>query len=83
VIGAGTESEGQKAGDLAYMLAHFEWVVGSRDESFYMLNPDGNNGPELSIFFVRIWKYAATLCFHILDFCVAEISVYNIVLAPL
>jgi hypothetical protein len=24
VIGAGTESEGQKAGDLAYMLAHFE-----------------------------------------------------------
>lgn len=42
-------------GDLAYMRAHFDRVVGSKDsESFYMLNPDGNNGPELSIFFIRI-----------------------------
>uniref|UniRef100_A0A0A8XX32 Uncharacterized protein n=1 Tax=Arundo donax TaxID=35708 RepID=A0A0A8XX32_ARUDO len=47
--------KGQEAGDLAYMRAHFDRVVGSRDsESFYMLNPDGNNGPELSIFFIRI-----------------------------
>lgn len=47
--------EGQDAGDLAYMRAHFDRVVGSRDsESFYMLNPDGNHGPELSIFFIRI-----------------------------
>nr|CAD1829568.1 unnamed protein product [Ananas comosus var. bracteatus] len=42
-------------GDLAYMRAHFDHVVGSRDsESFYMLNPDGTTGPELSIFFIRI-----------------------------
>ncbi|RZC49239.1 hypothetical protein C5167_017674 [Papaver somniferum] len=42
-------------GELAYMRAHFERVVGSKDsETLYMLSPDGNNGPELSIFFVRI-----------------------------
>ncbi|CAN6484665.1 unnamed protein product [Victoria cruziana] len=41
--------------ELAYMRAYFERVVGSRDsEAFYMLNPDGSNGPELSIFMVRI-----------------------------
>ncbi|XP_051151311.1 protein MIZU-KUSSEI 1-like [Andrographis paniculata] len=42
-------------GELLYMRARFERVVGSRDsEAFYMLNPDGNGGPELSIFFLRI-----------------------------
>lgn len=42
-------------GELAYMRAYFERVVGSRDsETFYMLSPEGNNGPELSIFFVRV-----------------------------
>ncbi|KAL6288878.1 hypothetical protein ACE6H2_006388 [Prunus campanulata] len=42
-------------GDLMYMRAQFERVVGSRDsETYYMMNPDGNNGPELSVFFVRI-----------------------------
>ncbi|XP_020598045.1 protein MIZU-KUSSEI 1-like [Phalaenopsis equestris] len=42
-------------GELTYMRAYFDRVVGSRDsETFYMLNPDGNSGPELSIFFVRI-----------------------------
>ncbi|KAI3919947.1 hypothetical protein MKW98_001203 [Papaver atlanticum] len=42
-------------GELAYVRAHFERVVGSKDsETLYMLSPDGNNGPELSIFFVRI-----------------------------
>lgn len=42
-------------GEMAYLRAHFERVVGSRDsETLYMLSPDGNNGPELSIFFVRI-----------------------------
>ncbi|KAF8403667.1 hypothetical protein HHK36_011771 [Tetracentron sinense] len=42
-------------GELTYMRAHFERVVGSRDsETYYMMNPDGNSGPELSIFFVRI-----------------------------
>ncbi|KAL0916277.1 hypothetical protein M5K25_013773 [Dendrobium thyrsiflorum] len=42
-------------GELAYMRAHFDRVVGSKDsETFYMLNPETNSGPELSIFFVRI-----------------------------
>ncbi|CAB4286621.1 unnamed protein product [Prunus armeniaca] len=43
----GSSSEGE----LLYMRARFERVVGSRDsEAFYMLNPEGNGGPELSIF---------------------------------
>ncbi|KAL8154402.1 hypothetical protein V2J09_012162 [Rumex salicifolius] len=42
-------------GELTYMRAYFEKVVGSRDsETYYMVNPDGNTGPELSIFFVRV-----------------------------
>ncbi|XP_061366789.1 protein MIZU-KUSSEI 1-like [Gastrolobium bilobum] len=43
-------------GELSYMRAHFERVVGSRDsETYYMMMPhDGNNGPELSVFFVRV-----------------------------
>lgn len=40
---------------LTYMRAHFERVTGSKDsETFYMMNPDANNGAELSIFMVRI-----------------------------
>ncbi|CAM6108779.1 unnamed protein product [Calypogeia fissa] len=42
-------------GELMYMRARFERVIGSRDsEAFYMMNPDGNGGPELSIFLLRI-----------------------------
>lgn len=42
-------------GELMYMRARFERVVGSRDsEAFYMMNPDGCGGPELSIFLLRI-----------------------------
>ncbi|XP_052191401.1 protein MIZU-KUSSEI 1-like [Diospyros lotus] len=42
-------------GELAYMRAHFQHVVGSKDsETLYMLSPDSNSAPELSIFFVRI-----------------------------
>ncbi|PIN00963.1 hypothetical protein CDL12_26536 [Handroanthus impetiginosus] len=42
-------------GELLYMRARFERVVGNRDsEAFYMLNPDGNGGPEFSIFLLRI-----------------------------
>lgn len=42
-------------GELAYMRAYFEHVVGSKDsETLYMLSPEGNCGPELTIFFVRI-----------------------------
>ncbi|CAN1256238.1 Protein MIZU-KUSSEI 1 [Linum perenne] len=42
-------------GELMYMRAKFERVVGSRDsEAFYMMNPDGNGGPELSLFLLRL-----------------------------
>lgn len=42
-------------GELTYMRAHFDRVIGSRDsETFYMTNPEGNGGPELTIFFVRV-----------------------------
>ncbi|KAL2326328.1 hypothetical protein Fmac_025386 [Flemingia macrophylla] len=43
-------------GELSYMRAHFERVVGSKDsETYYMMMPDGNNnGPDLSVFFVRV-----------------------------
>ncbi|CAM8900959.1 unnamed protein product [Rhodiola kirilowii] len=54
VLPGSTEADGPD-GELAYMRAYFERVVGSRDsETFYMLSPEGNNGPELSIFFVRV-----------------------------
>ncbi|CAN6874395.1 unnamed protein product [Brassica oleracea] len=57
-MGAGVlpvNSGGGGEGDLTYMRAHFERVIGSRDsETYYMMNPDGNSGPELSIFFVRV-----------------------------
>ncbi|KFK37008.1 hypothetical protein AALP_AA4G200300 [Arabis alpina] len=50
VYGGGTE-----LGELLYMRGRFERVVGSRDsEAFYMMNPDKNGGPELSIFLLRI-----------------------------
>ncbi|GAU37274.1 hypothetical protein TSUD_319280 [Trifolium subterraneum] len=43
-------------GELAYMRASFEHVIGSKDsETLYMLSPEGSdNGPELTVFFVRI-----------------------------
>ena len=42
-------------GELTYMRTHFQRVIGSKDsETYYMMNPDSNTGPELSIFFVRI-----------------------------
>ncbi|WCJ33438.1 hypothetical protein M5689_014800 [Euphorbia peplus] len=61
-VGAGVipvVEDGRKSvtseGELLYMRAKFERVVGSRDsEAFYMMNPDGNGGPELSIFLLRI-----------------------------
>ncbi|TKY73904.1 MIZU-KUSSEI 1 [Spatholobus suberectus] len=45
-----------EGGELAYMRAPFEHVVGSRDsETLYMLSPDlANTGPDLTIFFVRV-----------------------------
>ncbi|KAG6398965.1 hypothetical protein SASPL_140437 [Salvia splendens] len=42
-------------GEMMYMRAKFERVVGSKDsEAFYMMNPDGNGGPELSIYLLRV-----------------------------
>ncbi|XP_010268712.1 PREDICTED: protein MIZU-KUSSEI 1-like [Nelumbo nucifera] len=59
-MGAGVlpcPSEKESAdGELTYMRARFERVVGSKDsEALYMINPGGcTDGPELSIFFVRV-----------------------------
>ncbi|KAJ0433532.1 putative protein MIZU-KUSSEI 1-like, plant [Helianthus annuus] len=42
-------------GELMYMRARFERIVGSKDsEAFYMMNPDSNGGPELSIYLIRV-----------------------------
>ncbi|KAJ4892113.1 Protein MIZU-KUSSEI 1 [Raphanus sativus] len=50
VSGGGTE-----LGELLYMRGTFERAVGSRDsEAFYLMNPDENEGPELSIFLLRL-----------------------------
>ncbi|KAK7310872.1 hypothetical protein RJT34_08644 [Clitoria ternatea] len=47
-------SDKDSDGEMTYMRARFERVVGSKDsEALYMINPDGAQGPELSIFFVR------------------------------
>ncbi|XP_047943944.1 protein MIZU-KUSSEI 1-like [Salvia hispanica] len=58
-VGAGVipvvEDKAAEKGELVYMRGRFERVVGNRDsEAFYMLNPDGNSGPELGIFLLRI-----------------------------
>ncbi|CAI9780955.1 unnamed protein product [Fraxinus pennsylvanica] len=54
VLPGRSEAEGPE-GEMAYIRAHFEHIVGSKDsETLYMLSPDKNNGPELSIFFVRV-----------------------------
>lgn len=51
----GGKGSGSEGGEFLYMRARFERVVGSRDsEAFYMMNPDGNGGPELSIFLLRV-----------------------------
>ncbi|KDP29344.1 hypothetical protein JCGZ_18265 [Jatropha curcas] len=49
--GNGARSEGE----LMYMRARFERVVGSKDsEAFYMMNPDGSGCPELSVYLLRV-----------------------------
>ncbi|XP_031093891.1 protein MIZU-KUSSEI 1 [Ipomoea triloba] len=41
--------------EIAYVRACFDRTVGSKDsETLYMMSPDGDSGPELSIFFVRL-----------------------------
>ncbi|CAI0458902.1 unnamed protein product [Linum tenue] len=58
-MGAGVlpveKEEGGGEGELMYMRARFERVVGSKDsEAFYMMNPeDGSGGPELSLYLLR------------------------------
>ncbi|KAI4999350.1 protein MIZU-KUSSEI 1-like [Hordeum vulgare subsp. vulgare] len=63
-MGAGVipASCGGGEGDVMYMRARFERVVGSRDsEAFYMINPDSSSssnansvGPELSVYLLRV-----------------------------
>lgn len=57
-MGAGVlpgNGETGSEGELMYMRAKFERVVGSKDsEAFYMMNPDGTGGPELSIYLLRV-----------------------------
>ncbi|TYK00275.1 protein MIZU-KUSSEI 1-like [Cucumis melo var. makuwa] len=57
-VGAGVLpgiEEGGGEGEVMFMRARFERVVGSKDsEAFYMINPDGVGGPELSIFLLRV-----------------------------
>lgn len=48
-------SSAGEAGETMYLRAKFERVVGSKDsEAFYMMNPDNDGGPELSIYFLRL-----------------------------
>ncbi|XP_057951173.1 protein MIZU-KUSSEI 1-like [Malania oleifera] len=57
-MGAGVlpaASKNDADGEVMYMRAKFERVVGSRDsEAFYMMNPDNNGAPELSIYLLRV-----------------------------
>ncbi|KAM0947777.1 putative protein MIZU-KUSSEI 1-like, plant [Dioscorea sansibarensis] len=60
--GSGAVLDGSLGGEVMYMRAKFERVVGSKDsEAFYMISPDcgrgkrfDNGGPELSLFLLRI-----------------------------
>ncbi|GAB2277942.1 hypothetical protein Dimus_012641 [Dionaea muscipula] len=43
-------------GEMVYMRANYEWVVGGPDsESFHLINPDDCSGQELSVFLLRSW----------------------------
>lgn len=51
---SGAEAAGSE-GEIMYMRAKFERIVGSRDsEAFYMMNPDNNGAPELSVYLLRV-----------------------------
>nr|GME10962.1 protein MIZU-KUSSEI 1 [Ipomoea batatas] len=55
VLPSGNGESPAGEGELTYLRAFFERVIGSKDsETCYMMSPDGNSGPELSIFFVRV-----------------------------
>lgn len=55
-VGVLPAGNGEGGGDeIMYMRAKFERVVGSRDsEAFYMMNPDSNGAPELSVYLLRV-----------------------------
>ncbi|XP_038892949.1 protein MIZU-KUSSEI 1 [Benincasa hispida] len=55
-MGAGVLPPGNGSdGELMYMRARFERVIGSKDsEAYYMMSPDCNGGPELSIYLLRV-----------------------------
>ncbi|KAJ1392322.1 Protein MIZU-KUSSEI 1-like, plant [Sesbania bispinosa] len=56
-MGAGVlpGAEAGSDGEVMYMRARFERIVGSRDsEAFYMMNPDSNGAPELSVYLLRV-----------------------------
>ncbi|CAI8584782.1 unnamed protein product [Vicia faba] len=49
------ENGAEFEGEIMYMRAKYERVVGSKDsEAFYMLNPVGSRAPELSIYLLRV-----------------------------
>lgn len=56
-VGAGVIPSGSgsdERGDIMYMRANYECVVGGPDsESFHLINPDDCPGQELSIFLIR------------------------------
>ncbi|RAL38292.1 unnamed protein product [Cuscuta campestris] len=55
VLPAKESDGGMPAGEMTYMRAMFERVVGSKDsEAFYMMNPDGHGGPEFSLYLLRV-----------------------------
>ncbi|KAF5730241.1 hypothetical protein HS088_TW20G00614 [Tripterygium wilfordii] len=55
VLPAAAGDEEAADGEVMYMRAKFERIVGSRDsEAFYMMNPDSNGTPELSIYLLRV-----------------------------
>ncbi|KAJ0962814.1 hypothetical protein J5N97_027936 [Dioscorea zingiberensis] len=57
--GDGDEPEGE----MMFMRARFERVVGSRDsEAFYMMNPDGHSGAELSAISLPEIESSIELC---------------------
>ncbi|KAK4362349.1 hypothetical protein RND71_017590 [Anisodus tanguticus] len=55
VLPGNGDEESDSSGEIMYMRAKFERVIGSRDsEAFYMMNPDSNGAPELSIYLLRV-----------------------------
>ncbi|KAK4777210.1 hypothetical protein SAY86_005898 [Trapa natans] len=55
VLPAAGDDDPDHDGEIMYMRAKFERIVGSRDcEAFYMMNPDRNGSPELSVYLLRL-----------------------------